>query len=226
MNKVTLTLITSALLTASLTQAALAGVATSFTYSGLYKSIKTASAAQYSQLSLNFYLLQKSNNEVCPIESSFLSDGENKLDLMVKTNGQMLLPLDKKLKKDHAAITIFTPKKDMCDLRMKIEVASFELEHTTASSLNSWHGQMEALFADLAGWPGRYFMPDVIGLNFHFKTKGPHQVSIVKEGVSTIVKQTDSKLLFLSTDEIEGLNKNADLVFSAPLVSVTPQLEK
>ena len=225
MNTVKRMLITSALLTASITPSVSAGVETSFTYNGLYKSIKTASAAQYSQLSLNFYLLKKASNQVCPIESSFLSDGENKLDLLVKANGQMLLPLDKNLKKDHAAITIPPPEKDMCNLRMKIEVASFELENTTVSSVTSWQSQMQALFADLAGWPGRYFMPDVIGLNFNFAASGQHEVYLMDQGQRTLLKRTQSQLIFISTTELERLNQDANLVFSTPLLSVTQQLE-
>ena len=52
------------------------GVETSFTYSGLYKSIKTAAANDYSQIALNFYLLENrkeknslpKKDRVCPIE--------------------------------------------------------------------------------------------------------------------------------------------------------------
>jgi Protein of unknown function (DUF2987) len=210
----------------SLSGGAAAGVETSFTYSGLYKSLKTASANDYSQIALNFYLFEngKSNDQVCPIEGGYISDGDKKIDLTMNERGQMLLPLDKSLKQDRAAITISTAEKNMCHLSMRIEVASFELVNTSLISVNGWIDQISELFAELAGWPGRYFMPELTGLNFKLANTGHQSVYFVDAEHRQLLKTTESDNIYLSRSVIEKLSQTGNLEFSDTLLAVTPQL--
>lgn len=211
----------------SVNHALAAGVETSFTYSGLYKSIKTASANEYSQIALNFYLFKNDkgqNNRVCPIEGGYISDGDKNIELTVNDRGQLLLPLDQSLKRDRAAITIITAEKDLCHLSMRIEVASFELANTSLVSVNAWARQISALYSELAGWPGRYFMPQLTGLNFKLAVSGQQSVYYVDAGQRQLIAETDSDSIYLSLATIEQLAQTGHLEFMNPLVAVTPQL--
>lgn len=223
-----LSLVALTMAVTSVANVSAANVETSFTYSGLYKSIKTASANEYSQISLNFYLLEKGleKERACPIEDGYISDGENRSELTINERGQMLLPLDKSMKRDRAAITIMTARKDMCHLNMRVEVASFELENTSIASVNAWIGQMNGLFAELAGWPGRYFMPELTGLNFKLTTNKVQSVHYVNGGERELIATADADNLFVSLEQLARLPKQGRLVFSAQLLSVTPQLSK
>jgi hypothetical protein len=208
--------------------AAAQGYETSFTYNGLYKSIKTASANEFSQVALNFYLLKKQpqlkDPEICPVESGFISDGELKIDLMVSERGQMLLPIDKSLKQDHAAITIITPEPNMCLLKMQIEVASFELANASLRSIKGWTSQITALYAKLAGWPGRYFMPNLVGLNFKLSETGPGVAYFIDADQRQIISKSNIGTIYLSLQELERLSATGRLEFSSELIAVTPQL--
>jgi len=203
---------------------------TSFTYNGLYKSIKTASANEFSQVALNFYLFKKQPQEqaitVCPVESGYISDGEHTMDLIVTGRGQMLLPLDKKLKQDHAAITIITPQENMCQLKMQIEVASFELANSSVQSVNGWASQITALYQKLAGWPGRYLMPDLIGLNFQLRKLGPATVYVVAQGERELVASSQNSQLYLSLNDLAKLPSKGQFEFSSELISATPRLSQ
>ena len=197
---------------------------TSFTYHGLYKTLKTASSSQYSQIKLNFYLLTNQDQKICPISQGFISDGDNSIDLSITKTGKMLLPLDHKLKQDRAAITIFTPEKDMCHLSMRVEVAQFELTNITARSINGWISQMNALYAELAGWPGRYFMPEVIGLNFKFEQDQAALYANSSNEQHQLIGDSTSNKVFLPLAAIAQLTKQQSFTYSIELISVTPQL--
>jgi len=222
-------LVTTLALSALVNGAALAQIyETSFTYNGLYKSIKTASANEFSQVSLNFYLLKKDvkagESKVCPVESGYISDGEHTMDLIVTDRGQMLLPLDKSLKQDHAAITIITPQQDMCQLKMQIEVASFELPNASVRSLNGWTTQITALYEKLAGWPGRYFMPNLVGLTFTFSDVESSSAYLVTPQGRQLLASAKADKLYFSLDDLSELPADGQLQFSSELTAVTPRL--
>jgi len=198
---------------------------TSFTYSGLYKSLKTSKESTFSQLSLNFLLLENKNNSICPVDNVTIADGEQTLKVLMASDGALYLPLDKGLKKDHAAISFKTPKYVGCHLSMEISVAEFELESLTKENMLSWLDQFDALYSRLAGWPGRYFMPSVTGLNFKIIGKN---VSAQIESENNVVKTLplDQSALYLSRAAIEQLADNSQLRVIGKLDKVLPRLEK
>ncbi|MCG7531572.1 DUF2987 domain-containing protein [Psychrobium sp. MM17-31] len=195
---------------------------TAFTYAGLYKSLKTSKKSEFSQLKLNFVLKQTGKDAVCPTDAVYLGDGEKQYQVLTDKHGALLLPLDKSLKQDHAAIRFKTKSEITCHLSMKISVAEFELEDVTAKNVKSWLGQFKDLYSTLAGWPGRYFMPEVAALSLSFDKA----VSLkITQGENVLVNEQGNDVS-LTTNVIETLAEDAKIYFNGKLISVTPVLAK
>ena len=212
--------ITALFFAALFSTSAHANVETSFTYAGIYSSLKTSQQTQFSQISLNFYLMQKASNTICDTSEIYLSDGEKKVDLIVSNNGQLMLPLYKSFKRDHAAITLLTPSDQACYLSMKIEVSDFEFANTKVSNLLSWAEQMSALYLELAGWPGRYFIPEIIGLDIEFK----NDVNASYLGNLQQPIENQGKLVYLSLSKLNEAYKEGAMQFDQDIVSIRPRL--
>lgn len=196
---------------------------TSFTYTGLYKSLETSKESEFSQLSLHFLLLDGKTNKRCPTQKIMLSDGEVKHQVMVNDAGALLLPLDKKLKKDHAAISFYTNEAVNCYLSMQISVADFELDKFSKSNLLSWLNQFENIYSTLAGWPGRYFMPSVNGIVIHVDDKKADV--LIDKDITNQLSINNGRLL-LTRETLEALPDNSELTFGHVVNKVLPTLEK
>lgn len=195
---------------------------TAFTYAGLYKSLKTSKKSEFSQLKLNFVLKQTGKDALCPTDAVYLGDGEQQYQVLTDKYGALLLPLDKSLKQDHAAIRFKTAPEITCHLSMKISVAEFELDDVTANNLKSWLGQFKDLYSTLAGWPGRYFMPEVAALSLSFDRAASLKI-IQAENVIVNEQGND---VSLTTNVIETLTEDALISFNGTLIGVTPVLAK
>lgn len=196
---------------------------TSFTYTGLYKSLETSKNSEFSQLSLHFLLLDNKTNERCPTQKVMLSDGEVDHQVMVNDIGALLLPLDKKLKKDHAAISFNTDNDINCHLSMQISVADFELDKLSKTNMMSWLNQFDDIYSTLAGWPGRYFMPSVDGLAIHVNDDKVNVLVDRKVINELIIKEGR---LLLTREALNELPDNSELVFNSVVKKVLPTLEK
>ena len=194
-----------------------------FTYTGLYKSLKTSKQSEFSQLKLNFLLLQTGGSGLCPTDKVTLGDGEHQYEVLRSEEGALLLPLDKSLKQDHAAIRFTTASNITCHLSMQIKVADFELETLTGANLSSWYNQFEALYSTLAGWPGRYFMPEVTALVLSFDRD--IEMAIGK-GKQRKVLTSQHKNLVINRDDIALMIDTPQLTSNGELLSVLPQLSK
>lgn len=194
-----------------------------FTYTGLYKSLKTSKQSEFSQLKLNFLLLQTGGSGLCPTDKVTLGDGEHQYEVLRSEEGALLLPLDKSLKQDHAAIRFTTASNITCHLSMQIKVADFELDTLTGANLSSWYNQFEALYSTLAGWPGRYFMPEVTALVLSFDRD--IEMAIGK-GKQRKVLTSQHKDLVINREDIALMIDTPQLVSKGELLSVLPQLSK
>lgn len=194
-----------------------------FTYTGLYKSLKTSKQSEFSQLKLNFLLLETGGTGLCPTNLVTLGDGENKYEVLRSKAGALLLPLDKSLKKDHAAIRFTTAANVTCHLSMEIKVADFELDSLSGANLNSWFNQFEALYSTLAGWPGRYFMPEVTALVLTFDTDTT--ITLSDDDTQRVMTTTNGKLT-ISREDIALMEKSKKVEVTGRLLSVLPKLSK
>jgi len=213
----------AALLLAS--NSAVAVSETSFTYGGIYKSLKTAQNTEFSQLSLNFFLRETGTDRVCPTTRVYLSDGEQSFDLSVTKGGKLLLPLDKKLKQDHAAVTLVTEQEVACHLAMEIAVAEFELEHVTVEKPAQWLAQFKSMYATLAGWPGKYFMPEITGLKFKL-AKGSLPNVYTDDSSAIEFAPLGNNEFVLTAEQVSKFKANGQLKFGATVEKVTPILAK
>jgi len=199
---------------------------TSLTYAGIYKSLKTAQQSGFSQLSLNFYLRKTENNTICPTTRVYLGDGTNEYTLSVTKSGQLLLPLDKKLKQDHAAITLVTPQVTKCHLAMEIAVAEFELDNTSKKNIMSWVDQLNGMYAKLAGWPGKYFMPELVGLKFMLAASDSNKNFWLDDNSKQQLTLDSDGNYTLTIEQLETFEYSGHFEFGANLIKVTPILEK
>ena len=194
-----------------------------FTYTGLYKSLKTSKQSEFSQLKLNFLLLETGSGNLCPTDKVTLGDGEHQYEVLRSKEGALLLPLDKSLKQDHAAIRFTTTSNITCHLSMQIKVADFELDTLTGANLSSWYNQFEALYSTLAGWPGRYFMPEVTALVLTFDRD--IEITVGKDKQRKVLTSENKKLV-IGREDIALMTDAPQLAFHGELLSVLPQLSK
>ena len=203
----------------------LAANQTSFTYTGLYKSLKTSKDSAFSQLNLDFLLLETGSNKLCPTKKVMLGDGELTYQVLMSDEGALLLPLNKTLKKDHAAITFNTPPTIKCHLSMQIKVAEFELDTLSIENIQSWGNQFEALYKKLAGWPGRYFMPSVTGMTF-ITNLNTVTLQVVNDDKVYRTFEVNNASIFISRDELAALPVGSMFRINGGLKKVLPTLEK
>ncbi len=216
----------SALALIFVSSSVMASTETSFTYGGIYKSLKTAQKTEFSQLSLNFFLKETGTTNICPTTRVYLSDGESSYDLSVTKLGKLLLPLDKKLKQDHAAITLVTDKPVTCHLAMEIAVVDYELEQINPKKTGQWLLQFQAMYEKLAGWPGKYFMPEIIGLKFHLAQAERGGGVYHNDGTTTILAEPSKATFIIPVDVLSSFEDTGSLEFGAAVLKVTPILEK
>lgn len=196
---------------------------TSFSYAGIYKSLKTSRESDFSQLVLHFLLLENISRQRCPTDKIMLSDGKSKKEVLVNDEGALLLPLNKSFKTDHAAITFTTNNNINCYLTMQISVAEFELDNFKKSTMMSWLKQFENIYETLAGWPGKYFMPSVNGIAIHTKNKS---IDVVVDNEVALKLLSDNGVLLLSSDKLNNLPDGSELIFNGIVKKVLPTLEK
>ena len=106
---------------------------------------------------------------------------------------------------------------------MQIKVADFELDTLTGANLSSWYNQFEALYSTLAGWPGRYFMPEVTALVLTFDRD--IEITVGKDKQRKVLTSENKKLV-IGREDIALMTDAPQLAFHGELLSVLPQLSK
>ena len=198
-----------------------------FNYDGLYKSLDTVASGDFSELRLAFYLYEQAPGESgkrkpCRITSGLITDGINEAPLVSAANGELLLPHNDKLKQDKAKVRLELANGQQCALSMQVELADTEMDSFQLKDLHRWHGQMSRLFDTLAGWPGRYFMPDVVGVTLEFAKGTDGEVRL--EGDKRYA--LDKGLVHLTVAELDDLPDDTRVLLPGALVRLAPRLEE
>lgn len=172
-------------------------------YSDFYKYMAKVKKAKVEHAELGFYLSRTDGQGLCAIDSGVIRvDDTIRGDVTVLPHGQFVLPEDKELDLDKAVLTLNMAEDHECDISIQIQsnLAGGEI---SMDELRQVENDMYRLLQKMAGWPGRYFVPELQG---------------IKLNPATIEQDIDGKTqLMLSQVELE---KEESL--SLPAVRITP----
>ncbi|MDV2856929.1 MULTISPECIES: DUF2987 domain-containing protein [Oceanimonas] len=133
-------------------------------YSGFYKHLDTVADAGTEQATLGFYLSRHDGKGLCTINSGIVEmEGQQKAVVEVLPHGEFVLPYDKQLDTDKAVVKLDVTSPVQCDISIQIQ-SVLPAGMTDAAQLRYVRDEMTTLLKEMAGWPGRYFVPDVKGI--------------------------------------------------------------
>ncbi|WP_107852658.1 DUF2987 domain-containing protein [Oceanimonas marisflavi] len=133
-------------------------------YSGFYKHLDTVADAGVEHATLGFYLSRNDTAGWCHIESGRVEvAGEHRGDVTVLPHGEFVLPFDKQLDLDKAVVRLDVEQPERCEISIQIQ-ALLPAGETNAGQLRGIRDEMKTLLKEMAGWPGRYFVPEIKGV--------------------------------------------------------------
>ncbi|OXS16852.1 hypothetical protein CGX12_01990 [Zobellella denitrificans] len=134
-------------------------------YSGFYKHMDTVAKARVERAGLGFYLSRQDGQGLCHVESGdVMVAGERRDRVEVLPHGQFLLPFDKQLDLDKAVVMLEVEQPERCDISIRIQ-AELPAGEVNAAELRQVRDEMQRLLQKMAGWPGKYFVPELKGLH-------------------------------------------------------------
>ncbi|MBM7454659.1 hypothetical protein HNR62_000488 [Oceanisphaera litoralis] len=136
-------------------------------YSGFYKYMAKVEKAGVEHTELGFYLSRTDGQGLCNIESGIIRvDDSLKGVVRVLPHGQFVLPYDKQLHLDKALVELEVTDAGQCDISIQIQ-ANLAAGHVSMAQLRQVEDEMYRLLQKMAGWPGRYFVPELKGIKLH-----------------------------------------------------------
>lgn len=136
-------------------------------YSGFYKYMAKVKKAKVDQAELGFYLSRTDGQGLCGIESGVVRvDDEVRGEVTVLSHGQFLLPEDKELDLDKAIVALEMTDHTQCDISIQIQ-SNLAAGNVTHADLREVENDMFLLLQKMAGWPGKYFVPELQGLKLN-----------------------------------------------------------
>ncbi|ART79304.1 DUF2987 domain-containing protein [Oceanisphaera avium] len=136
-------------------------------YSGFYKYMAKVDKAKVEQAQLGFYLSRYDGEGLCTITSgAILVDEEVRGEVNVLAHGQFTLTKDKELDLDKARVVLEVVEDTQCDISIQIQ-ANLEQGTTNMAALREVEADMYQLLQTMAGWPGKYFVPDLQGIKLN-----------------------------------------------------------
>lgn len=154
-------------LAASLSAAQLQAQTIALDYSGFYKYLEKVEKAKVEHAELGFYLTRADGQGLCSIESGDVRvDEELKGAVTILPHGQFIIPEDKELDLDKAKVVLAVRDETQCDISIQIQ-ANLDAGEIAMSTLRQVEDDMYRLLQKMAGWPGKYFVPELQGLKLN-----------------------------------------------------------
>ncbi|MFA0414020.1 DUF2987 domain-containing protein [Vibrio renipiscarius] len=169
MNKVTLTLISAALLSA--VSLPIQAQEYMFTYSKLYSHMKQNAEEGHNDVKVGFFFLDADSKQLCTIEKAWMEKEEHYEDIAISPAQEVLVPLDSHLRQANPLVFVDTPQDQQCDFSMVVmtkEPLSGEVSYAQVASLLP---QMHTILEKLGGMFARWFTPEVEGLTLEFANR-------------------------------------------------------
>ncbi|PSJ47876.1 DUF2987 domain-containing protein [Zobellella endophytica] len=136
-------------------------------YSGFYKHMETVAKAEVQEAELGFYLSRTDGDGLCRIEGGGVwVAGERRGTVVVLPHGQFTLPFDKQLDLDKAVVQLELDRPEQCDISIQIQ-ADLAGGDIPMAQLRQVREEMHTLLQKMAGWPGKYFVPELKGLHLY-----------------------------------------------------------
>lgn len=160
---------TSALLLAAFTSFSLLAQTTELDldYSNLYKYMKKVKKAELDYADLGFYLARSDGEGLCHIKSGFIElDEQHQGDVTILPHGQFVLPYDNELSLDKAIVKLTLTEPQLCDMSVQIQ-ANLDGGDISLTTLGAVEADLYQLLQKMAGWPGKYFTPELQGIKLH-----------------------------------------------------------
>ena len=158
-----------ALLLATLTSFTLSAQTTELDldYSNFYKYMKKVKKAELEYADLGFYLARSDGQGLCNIESGYIElDEQHKGEVRVLAHGQFVLPYDNDLSLDKALVKLTLSEPQLCDMSVQIQ-ANLDGGDISLTTLRAVEAELYQLLQKMAGWPGKYFVPELQGLTLN-----------------------------------------------------------
>ncbi|WP_133406787.1 DUF2987 domain-containing protein [Parashewanella tropica] len=139
----------------------------SLEYKGFYDRLKRVNKNDYSLITIAFYV---PNSQDCKILSGKIATEKKTYPLVYTHDQQLLLPYDEKLKSNRALIQLeLAGDSSKCGIQMQI-ASKTKQKHYTGTSLKQMYNEMDDLYADLQGFPMKYFSKGITGITFKFNS--------------------------------------------------------
>ncbi|MGO4998999.1 DUF2987 domain-containing protein [Oceanisphaera sp. W20_SRM_FM3] len=136
-------------------------------YSGFYKYMAKVKKAKVDNAELGFYLSQHDGKGLCTIESGVVRvDDEVRGQVTVLPHGQFTLPEDKELDLDKAKVVLEVLEESQCNISIQIQ-SNLAAGDIKMSELRLVEDDMYRLLQKMAGWPGKYFVPELEGIKLN-----------------------------------------------------------
>ncbi|WP_298722646.1 DUF2987 domain-containing protein [uncultured Oceanisphaera sp.] len=165
-------IITTLALTATIITTTAQATPLSLGYSGFYKYMAKVEKAKVEHAELGFYLSRADGQGLCNIESGMVRvDDTLKSEVKVLPHGQFVLPYDKQLDLDKALVELEVTDTAQCDISIQIQ-ANLAGGEVSMAQLRQVEDEMYRLLQKMAGWPGRYFVPELQGIKLHTAEPG------------------------------------------------------
>ncbi|WP_319784208.1 DUF2987 domain-containing protein [Oceanisphaera sp. IT1-181] len=143
-------------------------------YSGFYKYLAKVKKAKVEQAELGFYLSRADGQGLCTIESGVIRvDDEVRGQVTVLPHGQFTLTEDKELDLDKAKVVLEVVEETQCNISIQIQ-SNLTAGNRDLSELRAIEDDMYRLLQKMAGWPGKYFVPELQGLTLNPAVPGGH----------------------------------------------------
>jgi hypothetical protein len=133
-------------------------------YSGFYKHLDTVADAKVEHATLGFYLSRHDGTGWCHIESGTVEvAGETRGEVTLLPHGEFVLPFDKQLDLDKAVVRLEVEQPERCEISIQIQ-SLLPAGEVNTRQLAVIRDEMKTLLQEMAGWPGRYFVPEIKGV--------------------------------------------------------------
>ncbi len=135
-----------------------------FRYSELYSKMKYNVQEDLPDVEVRLYLVEPDSGQVCQWKEGWMVKDKHFEALTVPRDFALNVPIDGHLRQANPDVTFVKTSDQICD--MSIEVLSFNPD----TDFDSLVRQFDTLFGQLSGMFGRFFMPEVEGLTYHFNS--------------------------------------------------------
>ncbi|WP_417614426.1 DUF2987 domain-containing protein [Oceanisphaera sp.] len=155
-------------------------------YSGFYKYMAKVKKSRIEHAELGFYLSRADGQGLCTIESGVIRvDDTIRGEVTVLPHGQFVLPEDKELDLDKAVLALEMMGSHDCDISVQIQ-SNLAGGEVALSELHQVEDDMYRLLQKMAGWPGRYFVPELKGIKLtpakpEQRINGERQLTLTQE---------------------------------------------